>query len=326
MTSLALILGIVFVTVFVVTVLLVAASRAGASKALRATLTRLDSISITARQADVDEVAILKREELLSSIPLFDRWMRRFDLFGRLRRLMQQADVSWTVGGMVLVSLGCWALTSGALYLRTRALASAALLGAAAVVIPWLYLLRKRASRFETFEQLLPEALDLIVSALRAGHGLTSAIGAVAKEMTGPIAREFRQCFEEMNFGLELRTAMLNLAERVPIQDVKIIVTAILVQKESGGNLAEVLDNVATIVRERFRLKREIRTRTAQGRLTGWILACLPAVLGGLLYLVNPEHVSLLWTHPMGLKMLYGGAVMTLIGALIIRKIVNVRI
>ncbi len=164
------------------------------------------------------------------------------------------------------------------------------------------------------------------MSALRAGHGLTSAIGTVGKEMSGPIAKEFRQCFEEQNFGLELRTAMLNLSARMPIQDVKIMVTAILVQKESGGNLAEVLDKVATIIRERFRLKREIRTRTAQGRLTGWILSCLPLVLAVLLYLSNPEHISLLWTHPMGLKMLYGAIAMTLIGALIIRKIVRIRV
>jgi len=320
------ILAIVFVSVFIVIALLLAASQAGASRALKQTMTQLDTISISSRQAAVDEMAILKREELLSSIPWFDRWLRSFDALGKLRLLMLQAEVRWTVGGLILASLGCWALAAAALYLRTSALAPAILIGAAASAIPWLYLARKRAQRFAAFEERLPEALDLIVSALRAGHGLSSAIGTVAKEVSGPVGREFRQCFEEMNFGLELRTAMVNMVARVPIQDVKIVVTAILVQKESGGNLAEVLDNVAAIIRDRFRLKREIRTRTAQGRLTGWILACLPPVLAVMLYLANPAHISLLWTHPLGLKMLYGAVVMTIIGGLIIRKIVNVRI
>jgi tight adherence protein B len=315
-----------FVSAFIVAALLMAASQAGASKALRETLTRLDSVTLPAKRANVDEFVLLKREELLSSIPWFDRWLRGFDFFGRLRLLLRQADANWTVGGLVACSLGCWALAATLLYLRTSALVPAVLLGAVASTIPWMLLLRKRTRRFETFEAMLPEALDLIVSALRAGHGLNSAIGAVAKEMSGPIAVEFRQCFDEQNFGLELRTAMLNMAARVPIQDVKIIVTAILVQKESGGNLAEVLNNVATIIRERFRLKQEIRTRTAQGRLTGWILGCLPVVLGSGLYLANPEYVSILWTHPTGLKMLYGAAVLTVIGTLIIRKIVRVRV
>ena len=326
MGPVVLVILLVFGGVFIVTALLLAASQAGASQALRQTLTRLDTVTLPGRQVAADEVAILKREELLSSIPWFDRWLRRLDFFWRLRLLLRQADVTWTVGGLIGASLGCWVLAAAVLYLRTRTLAPAVLLGAAAAAIPWLVLLQKRARRFDTFEEMLPEALDLIVSALRAGHGLNSAIGAVAKEMSGSIAAEFRQCFDEQNFGLELRTAMLNLAARVPIQDVKIIVTAILVQKESGGNLAEVLNNVATIIRERFRLKREIRTRTAQGRLTGWILACLPVVLGVMMYIGNPQHISLLWTNPIGLKMLYGAAVLTLIGALIIRKIVRIQV
>jgi tight adherence protein B len=315
-----------FVSAFIVAALLMAAFQAGASKTRREALARLDTVTLPSRQAGVDELVILKREELLSSIPWFDRWLRSFDFFRRLRLLLRQADVSWTVGGLTAASLGCWVLAAAVLYLRTGTLIPAALLGAAAATIPWLVLLRKRARRFDTFEEMLPEALDLIVSALRAGHGLNSAIGAVAKEMSGAIAVEFRQCFDEQNFGLELRTAMLNMAARVPIQDVKIIVTAILVQKESGGNLAEVLNNVATIIRERFTLKQEIRTRTAQGRLTGWILGCLPTVLGVLLYMANPGYVSILWTHPTGVKMLYGAAGMTLIGALIVRKIVRVRV
>jgi tight adherence protein B len=320
------VVALVFIAAFMVTALLLAASQAGSSKVLRETLTRLDTVTLASRQVAADEVAILKREELMSSIPWFDRWLRSLDSFRRLRPLLRQADVTWTVGGLLAASLGCWALAAALLYLRTGALVPAVLLGAAAATIPWLFMFRKRARRFETFEESLPEALDLIVSALRAGHGLNSAIGAVAKEMSGAIAVEFRQVFDEQNFGLEPRTVMLNLVARMPIQDVRIIVTAILVQKESGGNLAEVLDNVATIIRERFKLKREIRTRTAQGRLTGWVLGCLPLVFGVATYLGRPDYISVLWTHPTGLKLLYSGAGMMLVGALIIRKIVRVRV
>ena len=317
---------VVFAGAFLVTALLLAATGAGASQQLKETLARLDSVSVTSKQAMLDETAIIKREELLSSIPWLDRWLRTMDIFGRVRLLLGQADLNWTAGGVLIASLGCAALAGAAVYLRTGVVFLSALLALLAASIPWLYVLYKRSRRFGAFEEMLPEALDMIVSALRAGHGLTSAIGTVAKEMGDPIAKEFRQCFDEQNFGLELRSAMLNLAARVPIQDVRIIVTAILVQKESGGNLAEVLDKVAAVIRDRFRLKRQIRVHTAQGRLTGWILACLPPVLGTGLYFMKPEYMSVLWKTPMGLKMLYGATVMTVIGALIIRKIVRVRV
>ena len=184
----------------------------------------------------------------------------------------------------------------------------------------------KRRKRFDKFEQGLPGALDLMVSGLRSGHSLVSALGLVAREAADPIGHEFRICFDEQNYGLELRVAMENLARRVPIQDVRIVMTAILIQKETGGNLAEVLEKCGQVIRERFRLKREIKTKTAQGRLTGMILSLLPVVLGFLMYLVNPKHMSLLWTRPMGLKMIYASVGMTVVGALIIRKIVRIRV
>jgi tight adherence protein B len=162
-----------------------------------------------------------------------------------------------------------------------------------------------------------------MVSALRAGHSFNSALGLAANESPNPIGKEFRICFDEQNYGLELKTAMTNLAVRVPLQDLKIVITAILIQKESGGNLAEVFDKAAYVIRERFRLKRQVRVHTAQGRLTGWILSFLPVVLGIALYLINPESMSLLWTRPLGVKLLYLSGGMTIVGGLIIRKIVN---
>ena len=184
----------------------------------------------------------------------------------------------------------------------------------------------KRIQRFNKIEQELPEALDLMVNALRAGHSLVGALRLVAYESPDPICGEFRICFDEQNYGIDLRTAMDNLVNRVPLQDLRIVVTAILIQKESGGNLAEVLDKAAHLIRERFQLKRQVQVHTAQGRLTGWILSFLPVVLGVGLYLVNPATMSILWTRPIGIKLLYASATMTITGALIIRKIVNMEV
>ena len=165
-----------------------------------------------------------------------------------------------------------------------------------------------------------------MVSAMRAGHSLVSSIELVGRDSPDPIGKEFRLCFDEQNYGLELRDALDSLAKRVPLADLRIVVTAILVQKETGGNLAEVLNKCAQLMRERFRLKKEIRIKTAQGRLTGWILSLLPPFLCLLLYFVHPEVVSLLWKRPIGVRLLWIGSCMTIIGALIIRKIVNIRV
>jgi tight adherence protein B len=173
------------------------------------------------------------------------------------------------------------------------------------------------------FQQGLPEALDLMVSALRAGHSLIAAMGSVARECTDPIGCEFKACFEEQNYGLELKTALDNMLNRVPLQDLRIVTTAIMIQKESGGNLAEVLDKTSHIIRERFRLKRQVAVHTAQGRLSGWILTFLPVVLGVALYSIDPDMISILWKTPIGVKLLWVSGCMIVIGGFIIRHIVN---
>jgi tight adherence protein B len=224
------------------------------------------------------------------------------------------------------MSLTCFLIPAYLVYLRTGVIILGLLIGVILSGAPVFYVLAKRKKRFGRFEQGLPEAIDLMVSALRAGHSLVSAIGLVANESPDPIGPEFKICFDEQNYGLDLRTAMENLVTRVPLQDLRIIVTAILIQRSSGGNLAEVLDKAAYLVRERFRLRRQVQTHTAQGRLTGWILTFLPVVLGIALYMVNPETMSLLWRRHLGRELLYSAATMTVIGALVIRKIVNMEV
>jgi len=240
-----------------------------------------------------------------------------------LRTLLSQADLKWTVGSLLLLSALCFAIPAYLIYLRTGVTIFSLLFGLLFAAAPLAYVLHKRTQRFNKFEQGLPETLDLMVSALRAGHSLVSALDLAANEAPDPIGTEFRICFDEQNYGLELKTAMNNLAARIPLQDLKIVITAILIQKESGGNLAEVFDKAAYVIRERFRLKQQVRVHTAQGRLTGWILSFLPVVLGLALYMINPVNMSLLWTRPIGVKLLYLSAAMTTAGALIIRKIVR---
>ena len=314
---------LVFFAVFTVAALLLTASRSGASRQTEQTLTVLQAALATSKVAQADQVVDIRKEELFSTLPLFNRWLLKLELAPRLRTLLYQADLNWTTGGLLLMSATCFVISAYLIYLRTGTAIFSMLIGILLGAAPFVYVLHKRTQRFNKFEQELPETLDLMVSALRAGHSLVSALDLAASESPDPIGTELRICFDEQNYGLELKTAMSNLAARVPLQDLKIVITAIMVQKESGGNLAEVFDKAAYVIRERFRLKRQVRVHTAQGRLTGWILSFLPVVLGIGLYLINPESMSLLWTRAIGIKLLYLSGTMTIIGALIIRKIVR---
>jgi tight adherence protein B len=322
-----LILVLVFVTVFVVVVSLLYAITMGSSKEVKQTLARLDAISLSRGVNPDAEPVDVRRQELLSTLPWLNRLLESFTLTAQLRLLLRQANLTgWTVGRVVSMSLVAGVAAGYLVYLRTGAGFLGFLVAVGAGSTPFMFILSRRSARFDKFAQGLPEALDLMVAAIRAGHSFNSAMGMAAQESPEPIKGEFRQCFDEQNFGLDLRTAMSNLAARVPTQDVRIIVTAVLIQRDTGGNLTEILDKVAYLIRERFRLQRQIRVHTAQGRMTGWILSILPVALGFALYMINPDQMSILWKRPVGLKMLYGAVCMIIIGGLIIRKIVRLRI
>jgi tight adherence protein B len=318
-----LLLVLVFVAVFAVAALLLAAGRTNASKQTEQTLAVLQAALATSKLSSTDQTVDIRKEELFSAVPWLNRWLLRLEIAPRLRTLLYQADLKWTAGSLLLMSAICFIVPAYLIYLRTGAIIFALLIGLLLGAAPFVYVLHKRTQRFNKFEQALPDTLDLMVSALRAGHSFISALDLAASEAPDPIGKEFRICFDEQNYGLELKTAMNNLSIRVPLQDLKIVITAILIQKESGGNLAEVFDKAAYVIRERFRLKRQVRVHTAQGRLTGWILSFLPIVLGIGLYLINPESMSLLWTRAIGIKLLYLSGTMTIVGSLIIRKIVR---
>lgn len=318
---------LLFVPLFVTLTLLLLLVSRGRSNETQQAIARLEAIGIgpSAPENEQDSVSV-RREELLSGIPWLDRLLQRLDLARKLRLLLYQADVPWTPARLILTAALC-ALVCGILvFLRTGNGFMSFVLMAVAASLPLVWVYRKRDKRFYKLKERLPEALDLMVSAIRAGHSFTSAIGMASKESPEPVKREFRQCFDEQNYGLDLRVAMTNLSYRAPIREIRMISAAILIQKETGGNLTEILDKVSQLIRDDFRLQRQVRVHTAQGRLTGWILSLLPVFLGIALYLINPEQMSLLWRREAGVRMLETSAVMTTIGILIIRKIIQIEI
>jgi tight adherence protein B len=267
-----------------------------------------------------------RKSELVSAIPWLNKHLEKLYIIPRLRALLLQANVKWTPGAVILMCAAAFAipayLLSAYAHFGGRYASAAFILGGA----PVGYILMKRRQRFGKFEEGLPEALDLMVNGLRAGHSLSAAIGLVTRECPDPIGAEFRIAYDEQNFGLDLRSSLDNLVNRVPIPDMKIAVTAIIIQRESGGNLAEVLEKTSHMIRQRFKLKRQIRVLTASGRLTGWILTLMPIVLGIGLYILNPAGMSVLWTTEMGRHMLIYAACSIIVGSVAIQKIVRMKV
>jgi tight adherence protein B len=315
---------LVFLAVFTVLalVMMAAGGRSMPPERIRATL---ESAIKLARPAG-EEIIDVRKNIASSSIPWIDRLLAQMRATPQLTRILEQADLHWTPGRVLLTAAAGWVVAAYAIYLKTRQPAAALLFALPAAAAPFLYILRKRQRRFQQFQKRLPDAIELLVTALRAGNSTIGALGIVASEAPEPIRREFRLCFDEQTYGVDLRAAMENLLARVPLPDLRIISTAILIQKESGGNLAEVLEKTSLVIRERFRLEDQIHVHSAQGRFTGWILAILPAALAMILFVVNPKYMGALFSRPAGHKMIAIAGSMNLFGLLVIRKIVRIRI
>lgn len=320
----SLIVVLIFIAIFaVIAPVLVYFGGVGKAAANKQVIATLDSALGEERKEKRAPVPDFLKSDTFSSIPWLHHLLAKVDLIPRLQKILNQAEVKWTPGFLLLISMMCFAIPGFLVKLRTGSYLLGFLVGLAMLFIPLSFVLIKRGKRFKKFEEGLPDALDLMTSALRVGHSFNSSLSLVAREFTDPIGSEFRACFDEQNFGLELRTALENLTARIPLQDLKIVITAILIQRESGGNLAEVLEKTAYVIRQRFRLKRQVLTHTAQGRLTGWILTILPVALGIGLYLINPDTESLLWKREIGVKLLFGAGGMLVVGTLLIQKIVR---
>jgi tight adherence protein B len=203
---------------------------------------------------------------------------------------------------------------------------AALIAGPVGLVLPVLWLKIKRGRRLRAFEEQFPEALDLLSRAIRAGHAFQTSMGMIAEELPAPVGVEFKKSFEEQNFGLPLKEALNELADRIGLLDVRFFVTAVLIQRDTGGNLSEILDNLAHVVRERFKILRQVRVHTAHGRFTGYVLLALPAVLACALMFINPEHMGLLFKERMGQIMVLGAIVMQTIGYFWIRQVIKIEV
>ena len=265
-------------------------------------------------------------KDRLSAVGGVERLLSRaHGVSGPLDKLVTQSGLKITVGTLVMASilaaLGGYLLVKWLTYYTYLGLAAAPIFG----VIPYLVVRFYRTKRLNKFEEQFPEAIDLLARALRAGHAFPTGLQMVADEIPEPVGEEFKLMYDRQNFGMPLNDALKGLAERIPILDAKFFATAVLTQRETGGNLSEVLDNLSVVIRDRFKVKRQVRVLTAHGRITGWILAALPPALAVILTFVSPEHMKTMVTDPLGIQMLALGGGLQVVGTLAIRKLVNIR-
>jgi tight adherence protein B len=277
--------------------------------------------------ANVLKAPIENEATRLSTVPLLDRLLARFtSLDGPLQQIIEQSSLSVTLGQLVLATLFGAAL---GVFLVIQfapnvwlALAAGGLLAA----VPYFVVRRAARRRIERFEEQFPEAVDLIARALRAGHALTTGLGLVCEELPDPVRAEFQLLHDRQNYGMPLPDALRDFARRVPLVDARFFATAVLTQRESGGNLAEVLDGLSAIIRDRFRLKRQVRVLSAHGRITGTVLTLMPVVIGAVMWVMAPVHFARLFSDPLGIRMVAAAAILQVVGFIWMRRIVNIEV
>jgi len=268
---------------------------------------------------------LLKEDTQLSTIPVVRAILGSVDgLTGPAQRLIDRSGLKLTVASLLLMCLCAGTAAFVVVQSVTHYMFLAAAIGGLVMFTPIWVVTMIAGRRVMKFEEQFPEAIDLLARALRAGHAFTSGLSMVAEELPAPVGTEFRLAYDRQNFGMPLPAALRELGNRVPLLDAKFFVTAVLTQRDAGGNLSEVLDNLASVIRERFKVKRQVRVVTAHARMTGWVLAMLPPGLGLALTFLSPENMSVLWTDPLGIKFLVGALILQVIGTLIIRKLVDI--
>jgi tight adherence protein B len=273
---------------------------------------RLATVQKAAEHEPDRELALL-RDEQLSKIPAFDNLLRRSARVSAIQEALLQAGMKYRAGNFLVLCLICGGVSGFAVLV----------LGA---FLPYSFVSYRRQKRFEKIEELFPEAIDTLARAVRAGHAFTTALEMISNEVAEPLAGEFRQLYEEQKFGMPVRDALMNLTERVPLVDVKFFVTAVMLQRETGGNLAEILDNLSYVIRERFKIQRQVRVHTAQGRLTMLLLMGMPPTVVAILRVFSPEFVRPLFYDPIGHALLVVSIALQTIGYFVIRKIIKIQV
>ena len=276
-------------------------------------------------RAPEEELALL-RDEQLSDIPAIDNLLRRSERVTDLQKLLAQGGLEMRAGNFLGISALAGVAATIIGYALSRRLEIAWISLLVGFIIPYSYASFRRNKRFEKFEELFPEAIDTLARAVRAGHAFTTALEMITSEVAEPVAGEFRQLYEEQKFGMPVRDALMNLTDRVPLVDVKFFVTAVMLQRETGGNLAEILDNLSYVIRERFKIQRQVRVYTAQGRLTMALLMGMPPIIIVVMMVLNPSFIRPLFQDPIGHTLLVLGITLQTIGYFVIRKIIRIQV
>jgi tight adherence protein B len=279
-----------------------------------------------APEREPDEELALLRDEQLSEIPALDSLLRRSARVSAMQEALLQAGMKFRAGNFLVLCLASGVAVGFAalIWSKNPAIAWAGLIIGA--FIPYASVSYRRQKRFEKIEELFPEAIDTVARAVRAGHAFTTALEMISNETVEPLASEFRKLYEEQKFGMPVRDALMNLTERVPLVDVKFFVTAVMLQRETGGNLAEILDNLSYVIRERFKIQRQVRVHTAQGRLTMALLMAMPPAVVAILAVFSPEFVHPLFYDPIGHTLLVVSIALQTIGYFVIRKIIKIQV
>jgi len=296
------------------------------SDAKRARLrTRLAEALLHSSHTEDVEI-ILARNELMSEIPWINRALVNAQAALHLKRLLDQADLQITPSKLIMFAVMAGMLAAMAAGIATQSILMMIVAGFVVATLPFLYVWFMRKKRLGMFLELLPDALDLVSRALSAGHAFSEALHMVATEMPEPISTEFQKTYEEQNLGLSLKLALENLTQRIPLLDLQMCVTAVMIQRETGGNLAEILEKVSYTIRERFRIMGDLKTLTTSSRMSAWLLCGLPIAVSLVITLMNPEYMSILWKDSRGHVLIAIALFMQLTGMLIVRKILNIKI
>jgi tight adherence protein B len=284
---------------------------------------RLQQIGNTQEDDAADS---LIRVHASGPLPMLDQFAKSGSSGLAIARWVEQSGTRLTISGVLLISMGLGVLGTMAGMMfdhRWYVWIGSFVAGAA---LPWMFVKNRRSARLYKFEEQFPEALDLMARAVRAGHAFGAGMKMVADELHAPVGPEFKKAFEEQNFGLSMKESLNNLSLRIPILDVRFFSTAVLIQRETGGNLAEILDNLAGVVRERFKIRRQVRTHTAHGRYTGYVLLALPPFLAVALQFINPDHMEMLFKDSIGQTMIMAAIVMQAIGWFWIKQVVKIEV
>lgn len=313
------------VIIFVVTFLI-----ASAAVVLGSVLLRPGSVQQvpagTAHSVEPPETPLLLQQQLLSSISVWRRLLARFDFVENLKVRLSEAGLTWSVGRVTLMMLLLGSIGAVIAYaLDWAPLLTVPLIASCAAMIPYLFILRTRKRRFRKMEEQFPEALDSLSRALRAGHPFGAGMDLVAGEAPEPLAQEIRKSCDEWQLGLAWNESLENLARRVPLIEIRLFVAAVTLQSRFGGKLNEILEELAKSIRDSVGLRGDVRSASAQGRMTGRVLTILPLAIAAIMFVTSPSYIGVLWQHPEGKYLIAGAAVCLVLGHLSIQRIVNIK-